>query len=276
MDVRKLIDKLAKEEEHFFKQTFLAPVVRGGEVCIRLKGIVCRFVPEDRAFEGWGLFKPVSLDKVMLEEVAGRELVRRYLERLTPVELIIADPTGKTRTAVIAHPTGSPVKVDGPVRVHLMERAELFRHVTARFDGFNFWFDRLHPGRNPAQAAYLRDSMDADLDLERLNRPGLLPQEKKVYAELLKVERLRREPPERRRLREALQHAGAKLDSYHQRGKGYNVTFVVDGTRHTSMIRGDDLTVLSAGFCLSDEDEKFDLQSLVGVIREGRRMEEID
>jgi hypothetical protein len=192
------------------------------------------------------------------------------------VELIVADPSGKTRASVIAHPAGSPVKVNGPVPVHLVERAERFRHLTARFDGFNFWFDRLHPGRNPARAAYLRNSLDADLDVERLNRPGLLPQEKRLYAELLKMERIRREPPERRELREALQHAGAELASYYQMGKAYNVTFVVDGVRHTSMIRGDDLTVLSAGFCLSDEDEKFDLQSLVGVIREGRRMDEID
>jgi len=276
MDTRKLIDKLAEKEDAFLKNSFLAPVVRGGCVCVRIQGIVCRFLPEDRGFEGWGIFQTVSLRKVRLQRVAPRALVRKYLEQLTPVELILAEPSGNTRPAVIAHPGGSAVKADGPISVHLVERADRFRHVISRFDGFNFWFERVHPGRNPAQAAYLRKSLEGHLEVEDLDRPGLLPQEKRLYGELLKLERIYREEPERRRLRMALEHAGAALDSYDQRGKEYNVTFILDGIRHTSMIHRDDLTVLSAGICLSGEDEKFDLQSLVGVLREGRQLDEFD
>lgn len=242
MDIRKLIDKLAAKEETFLKSSFLAPVVRGGSVCVRL------------------------------QKSAERPLVRKYLTQLKPVELIVADSSGHPQSAILAYPAGSPVKVDGPVPVHLIEGVERFRHVITRFDGFNFWYERTHPGRNPAQAAYLRKSLDNDLELKELDRPGLLPQEKRLYADLLKLERIRREDPERRRIRQALQHAGATLESYYKRKKSYTVTFVLDGQRHTSRIHSEDLTVLSAGICLSGEDKKFDLQSLTGVLREAHQL----
>lgn len=273
MDIHKLINKLAEEEESFLKLSFLAPAVKGGSVGVRIQGIVCRFVLENSEFSGWGIFEPVSLERVRLLRPAGRALIRRYLDRLTPLELIIADGAGAARSAILAHPAGSPVKIKAPVVVHLVERAEQFRHVVARFDGFNFWFDRLHPGRNPATAAFLRKALDGDLDVEHLNRPGLLPQEKRMYGELLKLRRRCREDPERRRLRQALDHAGAELEAFDRRDGKYRVSFDLDGDRHTSIIDRRNLTVLSAGICLADEDEKFDLQSLMGVLREARRVQ---
>lgn len=268
MDVRKLIDKLAREEDDFLKGVYLAPVAKGGGICLRINGVECKLQVEDREFEGWGLFRPLSFKTARLLRAAPRALVSKYLDTLAPVELILADPAGSTRIAFIAHPAGSAVKSDGPVPVHLVARGEPFRHIVARFDGFHFWFQRLHPGRNPAQAAYLRKSLDQDLGPENLRWSGLTLQERRIYAQLLTRQRFYRETPGHRRLRQALEHGGAALDSYDQKGDAYSVTFVLDGARHTALIRPNDLTVLSAGICLSGEDDNFDLQSLVGVLRE--------
>jgi hypothetical protein len=73
----------------------------------------------------------------------------------------------------------------------------------------------------------------------------------------------------RRRLRESLSHAGAQLVDYLERSDSFRVTFTVGGRQYTSSVNKNDLTVQAAGICLSGEDQKFDLSSLVGVLREG-------
>ena len=108
----------------------------------------------------------------------------------------------------------------------------------------------------------------------RLDRPGLTAGQREAYAAVYAF-RLRRDKDYaraagERRLREALTHAGAELRDYAERGDVYTVTYTVDGGRHTSVVRKSDLSVQTAGICLSGEDQKFDLHSLVGVLRQGR------
>jgi hypothetical protein len=67
-----------------------------------------------------------------------------------------------------------------------------------------------------------------------------------------------------------LEHAGAELKDYVERKDVYTVTYEVDGQRHVSAVAKKDLSVQVAGICLSGEDRKFDLHSLVGVIREAQ------
>ena len=72
------------------------------------------------------------------------------------------------------------------------------------------------------------------------------------------------------RLRAALAHAGGALAGYLERQDGYRVEFQIEGQRHVSLVAKDDLSIQLAGICLSGEDRHFDLQSLVGVLREAR------
>ena len=79
----------------------------------------------------------------------------------------------------------------------------------------------------------------------------------------------------RQRLRESLSHAGAQLVDYLERADSFRVSYTVGGQQFTSSVNKDDLTVQVAGICLSGEDRKFDLASMVGVLREGSAEGEI-
>jgi hypothetical protein len=110
---------------------------------------------------------------------------------------------------------------------------------------------------------------------DRLDRSGLTRLERAGYAfaHAVRAETVQLSEQERaeRKLRAALGHAGAELRGFHPVDGNYRVEYAVDGERHVSLIDKDNLTVHVAGICLSGEDDRFDLHSLVGVLREAQR-----
>jgi hypothetical protein len=173
---------------------------------------------------------------------------------------------------VAAHRADTRFRIDGAAPVRLVEEAQLFELVQTRFDGTQFWYAGPEPRWDPAAAAYLRDALDRMTHPDDVNRPGLTAEERLAYAASYgpryEASEDARKDREEGRLREALAHAGAELRGYVERPDVYTVTYEVDGVRHVSAISKQDLSVQTAGICLSGEDEKFDLHSLVGVIRE--------
>jgi len=176
--------------------------------------------------------------------------------------------------ALPAHRGDTRFHIEGMVPVRLVEEAQLFEVIQARFDGSQFWYAGNDPRWDPAIASYLRQALDQMVVPEKLNRSGLTDEERQTYASNYwpryeTSDEIRRSREEKR-LRQALEHAGAELKDYVERRDVYTVTYEIDGQRHVSAISKQDLSVQVAGICLSGEDQKFDLQSLVGVIREAQ------
>jgi hypothetical protein len=270
---REALDRLAKAEDLALNSEVLAPMVRGGVVRIRIAGVVCRF-KVDSDFEGWGVFRPTSPTTAALVRSAGLAERREYLSLLPPVRVIACSRAGGQWMAMPAHQADSRFRIEGLIPILLVEEAQLFETLLTRFDGAHFWYEAPDPRHDPARAAYLRDSLGRLIEPERLARPGLTVEESAAYR-LNYEERLRAEREAKRirveeRLREALAHAGAQLRDYQERGDIYRVTYEVDGRRHVSVVEQKNLSVQVAGICLSGQDRRFDLQSLVGVLREAQ------
>ena len=268
-------NKLAAAEERFLAGEFLAPVVEGGVVHVRIAGVTNRLRVSPQTFIGFGVFKPTSPKEATLVRPATLGERRKYLELFPLVRLILSKQVGDQWLAAPAHRGDQRFRIAGLAPVRLVQEAQLFDVIRTRFDGGNFWFESLDTSRDPAAAAWLRRQLAAATDPNQLDRSGLTLEERIAYSVHFVVKKKTAKhgeqseaPAAGERLREALAHAGAELLDYLERDDSFRVTYLVGGRQHVSAVSKRDLTVQVAGICLSGEDRKFDLASMVGVLRE--------
>lgn len=273
-DVTDTLNRLAAAEQRFLTGEFLAPVVCGGKVHVRIAGVLCTLAICPADFEGWGIFRPASVSDAALVRPATLAEQRRYLELFPLVRLVLAGKSDEQWLALPAHRGDSRFRVEGVIPVRLVEEASLFEVIEARFDGTQFWFAGPDSRWDPALANYLRQELGQLTPPDKLRRSGLTAEEREAYSlnywPRYQAREEARRNREEERLRGALAHAGAELKDYVERQDVYTVTYEVDGQRHVSAVSKKDLAVQVAGICLSGEDKNFDLQSLVGVIREAQ------
>jgi hypothetical protein len=272
-DILSAIERLAKAEETFVGSEFLAPVLRGAGVDVRIGDARCRLKVSPADFEGWGVFKAVSFNQATYQRNASMAERRKYRALFPAVRLILVNRDEDEWLAIAANSADTRFAVTGFVPPRFVEDAELFETIVTRFDGTQFWFDGVDTRADPAAAAYLRESLQNMVDPRLLSRSGLAAEQRTAYLlhhaiRLEEMELEERARPEAR-LKRALAHAGAELRDFSERPDLYRVSYTVDGQRHTSVVRKDNLSVVTAGICLSGRDNDFDLGSLVGVLREG-------
>ncbi len=275
-DVRKLIEKLAAQEAELQNTTFMAPCVRGGMVKARIAGMIYTFMPTPRNTEGWGLFQPVDVEQARKVGEASLMQIEAYLKLLPAFRLRLAFRLHHhTWLAYPANTSDAQQRLghERPVPVHLVERAEAFDQVVARWDGTAWWFEMPDRRDDPHVADYLRQALRQQTEPDALRLKGLTPEMRTAYSVAFsrtEAYRIRRQQErDEARLGEALAFGGGRLQDYKDRGDYWLVEWTTpNGERHHSAINKEDLTVLSAGICLSDQDQDFDLQSLVGVIEQ--------
>lgn len=268
--IHALLDRVASAERDFLKAEFLAPVLKGGRVRVRIEGLVLTMRVAGALEPGWAILKPLSLDRAAIVRKPGLPQVRSYLGLFPSVRLLLLARGDADWSAVQAQAGDTRFRIDGAVPVHLAVGVEPFERIIARYDGSSFLFQEVDRRRSPAIAAYLREALRSGISPDTLRKPTLTAEEKEAYrGAFLALEEARRNRAETR-LGDALGRADAALQSYIEHEDVYTVSFSADGRTHRATVRKDDLTVISAGLCLSGQDQRFDLQSLVGVVQEAR------
>ena len=212
--------------------------------------------------------------------------VSDYLAHLPALPLWLVRPLqGRTWLAVPANASDATQRIGyfHPVVVRLVERASPLDRVIARWDGASYWFEDLDRRADPIEITELRESL-ANTAPEHLSRKGMTPELKQAYHlayypfeleylqgselhtfRLLTAEQKR--DAEHKRIQRALHQSGGTLQDVQDRGDFWWVEWSTSsGERHSSAVSKADLTVLTAGICLSGMDSDFDLQALVGVV----------
>jgi hypothetical protein len=273
-DVRKLLTELTAQEQQLHATPFLAPCVRGGRVRTRMAGLVCTFAPRPADFEGWAIFQPVDTATAEVVEEASLPRVAEYLRLMRPLRMRLALALdGQTWLAYPVNEADARQRWGAvrPAAVHLVSDGVRFEQVLARWDGSAWWFEEVDRRADPRVAERLRDALRQVTPPESLRFRGITPEMRTVYdLAAQQAQQFRTMMEQRRdeqRLRQALRLAGGGLREFRDRGDFWLVEWsTADGERHSSAVNKGDLTVVSAGICLSGRDRDFDLQSLVGVV----------
>ncbi|MGL5058550.1 MAG: hypothetical protein ACRC62_01115, partial [Microcoleus sp.] len=157
-----------------------------------------------------------------------------------------------------------------PVPVHLVTEGSQFEQIVARWDGHSWWFGEIDRRADPLPSEELKAALKQSILPEKIRFKGMTPEMRTVYE--LACRNLKDFDPKMRdekRLQQALKMGGGELREFRDRDDFWLVEWISsNGEHHSSAISKSDLTVISAGICLSGFDRNFDLQSLVGVVED--------
>lgn len=272
-DIRKILNQLATQEAQLFDTQFLAPCVRGGRVRTKAGGMIYTFKPKPRNFEGWGIFQPANEKIAEIVDEPNLPQIAEYLQLLAPVRLQLAHVLREQTW--LAYPVNeSDAKqrtgFAKPVPVHLVTEGSQFEPIVARWDGHSWWFDEIDRRADPLFSEELKSALKQLVCPQEIRFKGMTPEMRTVYELVTRnIKDFQPKVMDEKRLQRALNLGGGELQDFRDRDDYWLVEWTSrSGERHSSAIDKQDLTVISAGICLSGEDRKFDLQSLVGVVED--------
>jgi hypothetical protein len=259
-----LIATLARDEAALAGQEFLAPLAQGGRARLRLRGLICELAVAG-ARPGWWVCR--ARDARHAEVVGEAQPWQRgdYLALWPELRLVLLEPLRHGDWLALpfnASDAAQRFGLAGPVVVRLVEGGQPFELIVGRVEGQAIWYDAPDRRGDPAQAEILRAALADGREVRELAR--LSQGERAAYLLLASRHASQRTD---RQLRAALAIGGATLLGYERAGAELRVTWERDGQRSVTLLTPE-LAVVSAGICLSGQDARFDLASIVGVVRD--------
>jgi len=272
-DILDIINRLAKSEDEAKGTVFVAPALKRGTVRIWIDGIV-KTLRIPREFEGWGRFRYNGGKRARLLEEAPPFEAFEYLRPLKAMTFRLSfhveDGTWVGYPANCGVATSMIGKCE-PTLLRLVDGGSRFDSVIASFDGATWWYREHDPRKNPMDAEELNRAFNAGMSSDKVSFTGMTPEDREAYDLAVSPVRIMGMPDipitDEDMLRRTLERGGGQLLSFADQDDRWIVEWeTADGQRHSSAVSKTNMTVISAGICLSGRDRDFDLLSLVGVI----------
>jgi len=283
MSIFDLIDAVGKADAATREQEIFAPVSAGSNrIRTSVAGMVREFrIPRQRE-SGLKMFRSTGTNSAEYTRDADEDEIRQFMELLPKVMLILVYQDS-------GHWYGFPAHLDsfkarcGDLTLVRVQRPEdtldRFDYVIARYGGNSFWYDDTDYRIDPDKLDALREGLQTT-DWSKVRRGdvddpatyaidfrGLTEEDRISYQ--IAARRIIQETKStiEQQLDEALTDVNAKLDSFVERGDNLEVKWVnSSGQPYTTVVQKEGFQVVTAGICVSGEDRKFDLKSLVGVV----------
>jgi len=261
-----LISKLGAAEAAL--PAFISPVFYNDFVITRLHGLMYKFrIAKHKP--GWYEFEPEDFKHAKSTGTASLDKIDSYLKKMPKVYATACMKHRDTYIGVVGQ--NNPVYCGETKHILLPDDGIMdFDRMVCRFDGANLWYHQPDMLNDPVKADYLRNSLSEGQ--KELKHTGLLFDEKAAYSVRYEMTQKYAEELEEVKLRKDVEFAGGKFIKYSEKSDHYSVTYSVDGQQYTSYVsKNPSHSVITAGICLDDTDDRFDLKSLITVMREGQR-----
>lgn len=263
MNATTLLAKLAESENKFSNQQFLAPVIQGQKIRIKIESVLMELDVTPKRFSGWGVFSCNDFRTAKRIRVANEFERDEYLKLFPAIRTIVVRKEDNYFGVCLPD---NRFKVTGEIPIKLPIELQQFDTIIVRYDGENFWYDCKLYEFSP-QADYLRESLSVNTQADSLSVNGLLAEHVKAYRSAqLELARLKKLTIEGK-IQDAVTRGGGIYKSHIERGNSFSITYTIDNQTFTSTVDSN-LNVQSSGVCLSGADRNFDLQSLMSVMRE--------
>jgi len=274
LNVLDLIKDMGKKEKSISKSIFISPIFNTDQVVTSVSGLIHKLYIPKITKPGWYKIKPSNLNRAKVVGEADFLEIDQYLKNLYKVRIIVVYKDKDIFYGIPLKNNNIGLDFSQPVPIYLVseDQVQFFDMITCRFDGANVWYHESDMSNDPAKAEYLRDQFDKYNDPKKIQYKGLTVEEKLAYSLRHSLDKKFRETLKENLIKKDVEHSGGEFVKFVEKKDHFSVTYKVDGQSYTSYVSKDTAHhVITAGICLSGTDRKYDLASLVNVLREGQR-----
>jgi hypothetical protein len=270
-DVLELIKKIGEQETSLKNKEFVSPVFYNDYVATKILGILYKFKIKEKT-PGWYNITPIDTKTAKTTSSANHQQISTYLSKLPKLRLVLVLRKNNVFLAIPEKNNNLGLNFRQTIPVFLFDDTiQDFEKIICRYDGSNFWFEQVDNSNDLSKSFYLREQLSKFKKIETLNYLGLTFEEKYAYSLRFELDKHLVINAKKENLKKDVEHAGGEFISFLEKNDYYSVTFFVDGNKYTSNVSKDPKhSIITAGICLSGEDSKYDLKSLITVMREGQ------
>lgn len=256
-----MLEKILGREREALGKEYIAPVMRSRKVRIGIGSSICE-CSLDEEFSGWGVFTMSAPGKAELVREAEIWEKEQFVGAFPKQILILfyRDSNGIWWARDIGK--------DRFVPVMLVESQLQFDPITASFDGINYWYISPAGQVDPRKPEKLREALASMTPPHELDDSLFTQKEIILYSNALSIVKnssALRADASRKKIEEALRLGEANLLEWAEVGSGYRVKWQKGHEVLITLVDGD-LSIVSAGICLSGQDKIQDLASLASLI----------
>ena len=256
------LEKIVAEERAAEGETVLAPVAGGRKVYISIQSRFYECLLE-KEFTGWGIFRLMGKGRVRLERDAEAWEIEKYAQAFSLWHLVLFH---RDRDSIW---WARDIKRDRFVPVHLVEGLQQFDSLRACHDGSRYWFINSSPSTDMRRARTLRSALSNETAPEHLPLRNLTLKEQELYAMALILKKgftERNKDSFVRSVEKALHTGMGTLIECTEQNNQFNIRWRSGDGRSLSTMVDKNLSVISAGLCLSGGDRLQDLTSLASLV----------